>query len=77
MQQVYNEAVDEIRMDVRSKLMRREGALGKNAPVKTYSNGETMRLILARSRRALMVSSNKWTDVQRHRVNMHYRPPPS
>lgn len=72
-QQVYNEAVDEIRIDVRRKLIRQEGALGKNEPVKTYSNGETMRQILARSRRALMMSSNKWTDVQRHRVNILFR----
>ena len=40
-----------------------------------YSNGETMRQILARSKHTLMMSREKWTDIQRHRVNilfMHY-----
>lgn len=74
-QQVYNEAVDEIRIDIRRKLIAEENERDKSIPAVTYSNGETMRQILARSKHTLMMSSNKWTDIQRNRVNilfMHY-----
>lgn len=72
-QQVYNEAVDEIRIDIRRKLIAQENEYGRSIPPKTYSNGETMRQILARSKHALMMSSNKWTDIQRHRVSILFR----
>ena len=72
-QQVYNEAVDEIRIDIRRKLIAQENELGKSIPPVTYSNGETMRQILARSKHTLMMSSNKWTDIQRHRVNILFK----
>ena len=39
----------------------------------TYSNGETMRQILARSKHTLMMAQNKWTDMQRHRANILFR----
>ena len=39
----------------------------------TYSNGETMRQILARSKHTLMMSQNKWTDIQRHRINILFK----
>ena len=42
-------------------------------PPVTYSNGETMRQILARSKHTLMMSQNKWTDIQRHRVNILFK----
>lgn len=74
-QQVYNEAVNKIRIDIRRKLIAEEIECDKSNPPMTYSNGETMRQILARSKHTLMMSSNKWTDRQRHRVNilfMHY-----
>ena len=32
-----------------------------------------MRQILARSKHTLMMSDNKWTDVQRHRANILFR----
>lgn len=32
-----------------------------------------MRQILARSRHTLMMSENKWTDIQRHRVNILFK----
>ena len=72
-QQVYNEAVDEIRIDIRRKLIAEENGRDKSLPPVTYSNGETMRQILARSKHALMMSSNKWTDIQRHRVNILFK----
>lgn len=72
-QQVYNEAVDEIRIDIRRRLMARENERDKSRPSPTLSNGETMRQVLARSKHALLMASNKWTDIQRHRVNILFR----
>lgn len=72
-QQVYNEAVDEIRIDIRRKLIAEENERDRSIPSLRYSNGETMRQILARSKHSLMMSSNKWTDLQRHRVNILFK----
>lgn len=72
-QQVYNEAVDEIRIDIRRQLIAEENNRDKSLPPVTYSNGETMRQILARSKHTLMMSQNKWTDTQRHRVNILFK----
>lgn len=72
-QQVYNDAVDEIRIDIRRQLIAEENKRpNKTSPV-TYSNGETMRQILARSKHTLMMSQNKWTDIQRHRANILFK----
>lgn len=72
-QQVYNEAVDEIRIDIRRQLIAEENNRDKSQPPKTYSNGETMRQILARSKHTLMMASNKWNDTQRHRANILFK----
>lgn len=72
-QRVYNEAVDEIRIYIRRKLIAEENERDSTIPPVTYSNGETMRQILARSKHTLMMSSNKWTDIQRHRVNILFK----
>lgn len=72
-QQVYNEAVDEIRVDIRRRLIAEDNARDRSEPPVTYSNGETMRQILARSKHTLMMSQNKWTDIQRHRANILFR----
>ena len=72
-QQVYNEAVDEIRIDIRRRLIAEENDWDKSTAPVTYSNGETMRQILARSKHTLMMSQNKWTDIQRHRVNILFK----
>lgn len=72
-QQVYNEAVDEIRIDMRRQLIARENERGKTPAVPTCSNGETMRQILARSKHTLLTSSNKWSDLQRHRANILFK----
>ena len=72
-QQVYNEAVDEIRIGIRRQLIAEENDRDKSVPPATYSNGETMRQILARSKHTLMVAQNKWTDIQRHRANILFK----
>lgn len=72
-QQVYNEAVDEIRIDIRRQLISEENNRDKSAPPERYSNGETMRQILARSKQTLMKSQNKWSDTQRHRANILFK----
>lgn len=72
-QQVYNEAVDEIRIDIRRQLIAEENDRDRSQPPVTYSNGETMRQILARSKHTLMMAQNKWTDIQRHRVNILFK----
>ena len=72
-QQVYNEAVDEIRIDIRRQLIAEDNSRDKSETPITYSNGETMRQILARSKHTLMMSQNKWTDIQRHRANILFK----
>ena len=72
-QRVYNEAVDEIRIDIRRQLIAKENERGRSIPPVSYSNGETMRQILHRSKHTLMMSSNKWTDIQRHRINILFK----
>lgn len=72
-QQLYNDAVDEIRIDIRRQLIAHENNRDKSKPSVTYSNGETMRQILARSKHTLMMSRNKWSDVQRHRANILFK----
>lgn len=49
--QVYNEAVDEISINIRRKLIAEEDERDRSIPHVTYSNGGTMRQILARSKR--------------------------
>lgn len=72
-QQVYNEAVDEIRIDIRRQLIDEENNRDKSTAPITYSNGETMRQILARSKHTLMTAQNKWTDIQRHRAHILFK----
>ena len=72
-QQVYNEAVDESRIDIRRQLIAEDNSRDKSTPPVTYSNGETMRQILARSKHSLMMAQNKWSDIQRHRVNILFK----
>ncbi len=65
--------MDEIRIDTRRQLIAEENSRDKSIPAVTYSNGETMRQILARSKHTLMMARNKWTDIQRHRVNILFK----
>jgi transposase len=43
-QQVYNEAVDEICVGIRRQLIAEDNSRDKSEPLITYSNGETIRL---------------------------------
>ncbi|MBD5211393.1 MAG: transposase [Bacteroidales bacterium] len=72
-QQIYNEAVDEIRIDIRRQLIAEDNNRGRSVPTPVYSKGETMRWILARSKHTLLMSQHEWTDTQRHRVNIRFR----
>ena len=72
-QQIYNEAVDEIRIDIRRQLIAEDNNCDRSLPAAVYSNGETMRQILARSKHTLMMSQHKWTDIQRHRVDILFK----
>lgn len=72
-QQVYNEAIDEIRIDIRRQLIAEENNRDRSEPPVRYSNGETMRQILARSKHTLMMAQHKWTDIQRHRANILFK----
>ena len=72
-QRLYNDAVDEIRIDIRRQLICEDNNRDKSLSAETYSNGETMRQILARSKHTLMMSQNKWTDTQRHRANILFK----
>lgn len=72
-QKVYNDAVGEIRIEIRRRLIAEENGRDKSIPPATYSNGGTMRQILHRSKHTLMMSSNKWTDIQRYRVNILFK----
>lgn len=72
-QQVYNEPVDEIRVDIRRQIIAEDNVRDNTDPQATYSNGETMRQILACSKHTLMMAQNKWTEIQRHRVNIPFR----
>lgn len=72
-QRVYNDAVDEIRIDIRRQLIAEENNCDRAQSPATYSNGETMRQILARSKHTLMISQEKWTGIQRHRATILFR----
>ena len=72
-QQIDNEAVDEIRIDIRRQLIAEDNNRDRSVPAPVYSNGETMRQILARSKHTLMMSQHKWTDIQRQRVNILFK----
>ena len=61
------------RIDIRRQLIAEENNRDKLLPPPTYSNGETMRQIQARSKHTLMMSQNKWTDLQRQRANILFK----
>lgn len=81
-QQLFNEAMDELRIDIRHQVRRDEATVQEMCreqgveyvPIKA-GNGETWPQILVRTKRALMVSGEKWSAVQRQRMNIlfeHY-----
>lgn len=77
---LYNEAMDDIRIDIRRKLIAQENKEYTQATQtkKTYqpeksSNSETMRQVLARSKHTIMRARNKWTEHQKHRINILFK----
>lgn len=76
-QQLFNEAMDDLRIDIRHQVRKEEAAVQEMCreqgveyvPVKAR-NGETWPQILVRTKRALMVSEDKWSIGQRKRMEI-------
>lgn len=80
-QQLFNEAMDEVRIDIRHQVRREEAQMKEFSDecdqvfIPQRYNGETMPQILARTKHALMMSSNKWKPEQSRRIQIlfdHY-----
>lgn len=76
-QQLFNEAMDDLRIDIRHQVRRDEATVqemcreaGKPYAAVKARNGETWPQILARTKRALMVSSDKWSVEQKQRIEI-------
>lgn len=79
-QQLFNEAMDDLRIDIRHQVRHQEATekelcneQGVDFLPMKYDNGETMPQILLRSKRALMVSSDKWKPSQKQRIEILFR----
>lgn len=81
-QQLFNEAMDDLRIDIRHQVRKDEATVQEMCkeqgvdyvPIKAR-NGETWPQILVRTKRALMVSKKKWSVTQRQRMEIlfeHY-----
>ena len=76
-QQLFNEAMDELRIEIRHKARQEEADLQEMCkergvdfvPVK-YRNGETLPQILLRTKQALMVSEDRWKPQQKTRMEI-------
>ena len=76
-QQIISEAVQELRIEERRKAIDEENKQVLEARVNkqsyrpsTYSNGDTKKQLLARSRYVLFRPANKWTPSQKERANI-------
>ena len=76
-QQLFNEAMDEIRIDIRHQVRRQENDIrefcqeqGQEYCPQKYGNGETMPQILLRSKHALMMAPNKIKPHQQQRLDI-------
>ena len=76
-QRLFNEAMDDLRIDIRHNV-RKDEAMQQElcqeegvdfVPMK-YRNGETMPQILLRTKQALMTSPDKWKPNQRQRIDI-------
>ncbi len=79
-QQLAGDALQEIRIrhrweaiDQENDRMSEAKAKGKSYIAETYSNGDTPKQLLARSRYLLYKSSHRWTERQQHRANILFR----
>ena len=75
--QLFNEAMDELRIDIRHQVRKDEATVqemcreaGKPYVPAKARNGETWPQILVRTRKALMISSDKWNIVQQQRMEI-------
>lgn len=76
-QRLFNEAMDDLRIDIRHQVRRDEADQQELClqegiafvPMK-YRNGETMPQILLRTKHALMTSRDKWKPGQRQRIEI-------
>jgi len=76
-QKLISEAVQEIRIDIRRKVIKEENEKWKIARAnkrkyipKVYNNGDSIKQLLARSRYLLFKPTSKWTDSQKKRANI-------
>lgn len=76
-QQLFNEAMDDLRIDIRHQVRKEEATVQEMCrkqgveyvPIKAR-NGETWPQILVRTKRSLMVSKDKWSVLQRQRMEI-------
>ena len=83
-QKLMNEAVSDLRVDLRWQaidLENKEIALAKELGRKfishTFENGDTRRQLLARSRHVVMKHHSRWTDSQKRRARILFREYPA
>ena len=76
-QQLFNEAMDDVRIDIRHEVRRQEASEhelcrenGADFIPMKYMNGETMPQILLRTKQALMQSQEKWSPKQVKRMEI-------
>jgi len=79
-QKVASNAVQEIRIDIRKKIIKEENEkIKSHRESKTrfmpfvYENGDTKKQLLARSRHLLFKASSKWTDTQKIRAEILFK----
>lgn len=79
-QKTVSDAVQEIRIDIRKRIIKEENEYIKwrrEHKIKfqpfTYSNGDTKKQLLARSRHLLFKTSGKWTNSQKERAEILFR----
>lgn len=76
-QQLFNEAMDDLRIEIRHKVRKDEATVqemcreaGQPYSALKARNGETWPQILVRTKRALMVSDDKWSPDQKQRMEI-------
>lgn len=75
-QQLFNEAMDEVRIDIRHQVRRQEAEMKEFCDeceqpfIPQKYDGETMPQILARTKHALMMATNKWKPEQAKRIQI-------
>ena len=83
-QKLMNEAVSDLRVDLRWQAIDQENKeialakeLGRKFISHTFENGDTRRQLLARSRHVVMKHHSKWTDSQKRRARILFREYPA